>query len=253
MPALFAMIAFIFIPFFAKSLTVLLVGEILQGVSWGVFQTMTISYAAEVCPLAIRHWLTSFVNLCWFIGGFISAGVLRGLLDHTDIWGYRIPFALQWIWPVPILVGTFLAPESPWYYVKKGQKDRARRSLMRLARKDGQTQRDIDRQLALLVYTNEMEKTHSAGVSYLDCFKGTELRRTEIVCMVWVAQTMCGSSLGGLQSCKSRSLAHYPADASQTFIKTPGSRIPMRTTSVSVKLLLGWSARWRLGLFVSRL
>jgi len=37
MPALAAMIGFIFIPFFARSLTVLLIGEIFQGMSWGVF------------------------------------------------------------------------------------------------------------------------------------------------------------------------------------------------------------------------
>lgn len=147
-PSLFAMIAFIFIPFFATSLPVLLVGEILQGLSWGVFQTMTIAYAADVCPVPIRHWLTSFVNLCWFIGGFIATGVLRGLIYRTDIWGYRIPFALQWMWPIPILIGTFLAPESPWFLVKKGRKADAERSLKRLARKEGATQREIDRQLA---------------------------------------------------------------------------------------------------------
>ena len=58
-PALFVLIGFIFIPFFAKNLTTLLVGEILQGISWGVFQTMTIAYAAEVAPVAVRHWMTS--------------------------------------------------------------------------------------------------------------------------------------------------------------------------------------------------
>lgn len=72
----------------------------------------------------------------------------RGFVNSTSIWGYRIPFALQWIWPVPILIGTFLAPESPWFYVKRGEKEKARRSLMRAARKEGQSQRAIDRQLA---------------------------------------------------------------------------------------------------------
>lgn len=99
-PALAAMVAFIFIPFFAESLTVLLVGEILQGVSlvvatiqeltpgsWSVFQTMTIAYASEIAPTAIRHWLTSFVNLEWFIGGFLSGGVLRGFVNSTTVWG----------------------------------------------------------------------------------------------------------------------------------------------------------------------
>ena len=30
-----------------------------------------------------------------------------------------------------------------------------------------------------------------------DCFKGSDLRRTEIACFAWSAQVLCGSPLGG--------------------------------------------------------
>jgi SP family general alpha glucoside:H+ symporter-like MFS transporter len=36
----------IFIPFFSTSLEMFLVGGIIQGLPWGVFQTLAISYAA---------------------------------------------------------------------------------------------------------------------------------------------------------------------------------------------------------------
>lgn len=78
--ALFSMICFIFIPFFAQSLPILLVGEVLQGIPWGVFQTMTTAYASEVAPVALRAYLTTYVNLCWVMGQFIAAGVLRSFL-----------------------------------------------------------------------------------------------------------------------------------------------------------------------------
>jgi SP family general alpha glucoside:H+ symporter-like MFS transporter len=78
--ALFSMICFIFIPFFAQNLTTLLVGEVLQGIPWGVFQTMTTAYASEVAPVALRAYLTTYVNLCWVMGQFIAAGVLRSFL-----------------------------------------------------------------------------------------------------------------------------------------------------------------------------
>ena len=51
--------------------------------------------------------------MCWVIGGLFSTGVLTGLMKNTSQWGYRIPFALQWIWPAPIILATLLAPESP--------------------------------------------------------------------------------------------------------------------------------------------
>jgi SP family general alpha glucoside:H+ symporter-like MFS transporter len=89
--ALFSMICFIFIPFFAQNLQTLLVGEILQGVPWGVFQTMTTAYASEVAPVALRAYLTTYVNLCWVFGQFIAAGVLRSFLNRGGMCCLGLP------------------------------------------------------------------------------------------------------------------------------------------------------------------
>ncbi|KAJ8127554.1 hypothetical protein O1611_g6082 [Lasiodiplodia mahajangana] len=198
--ALFAVTGFIFFPFFAGNLTVFLVGEFFQGMAWGVFQTMTTAYAAEVCPIPLRHYLTSYVNLCWIIGQFISSGVLVGLEPRTDVWGYKIPFAIQWVWPIPIAIGTYFAPDSPWWCLRHDQKDKAKGILKRLARTSGFSEREADATMALMIYTNEMEKQVSTGTSYKDCFKGVNLRRTEIICMTWLAQTLSGTALGGLSA-----------------------------------------------------
>ncbi|GAW15847.1 hypothetical protein ANO14919_052690 [Xylariales sp. No.14919] len=161
---------------------------------------MTTAYAAEVCPVPLRHYLTAYVNLCWIIGQFISSGVLVGLESRTDVWGYKIPFAIQWVWPIPIAIGTYLAPESPWWCVQYDKKERAEKSLKRLARSSGFSQREADATLALMVYTDEMEKQILAGTTYRDCFRGVNLRRTEIVCMAYLAQALCGTALGGLST-----------------------------------------------------
>ena len=80
----------------------------------GVFQTLTTTYAAEVCPVTLRPYLTTYVNLCWVIGQLIASGVLKGFVGRSDQWAYRVPFAIQWIWPVPIFIACVFAPESPW-------------------------------------------------------------------------------------------------------------------------------------------
>jgi SP family general alpha glucoside:H+ symporter-like MFS transporter len=49
----------------------------------------------------------------------------------------------------------------------------------------------------MMSHTNELEKQISAGTSYWDCFKGVDLRRTEIACMTWMVQTLCGSTFMG--------------------------------------------------------
>ncbi|BGP57367.1 hypothetical protein JCM8202_005793 [Rhodotorula sphaerocarpa] len=193
--ALTCLIGFIALSVFAKNIEMLLVGQIFCGCCFGVFETLTVTYAAELAPVALRPYLTAYVNLCWVIGQVISSGVLRGVLNLQSEWAYRLPFALQWIWPVPLIVGITFAPESPWWQVRKGHPEEARRTLGRLF--SGATDEELDNTLAMIQHTNEFEKSVAAGTSYLDCFKGTDLRRTEIACGVWMIQNLCGSAFMG--------------------------------------------------------
>jgi len=193
--SLVAMTGFVFITFFAPNLPVLLVGELLCGIPWGVFATMAPAYASEVCPLALRGYLTVYVNICWAFGQLISAGVQSGFSDNNTGWAYRIPFAIQWVWPIPLFAILYFAPESPWHLVRAGKLEEAEKSVTRLS---SSTQKHNTKQtVALMVHTNDLEKDLDAGTSYWDCFKGIDRRRTEIVCMVFAAQPLCGSVMGG--------------------------------------------------------
>ncbi|KAK4065097.1 uncharacterized protein Triagg1_8733 [Trichoderma aggressivum f. europaeum] len=191
--ALFFMNAFVFIVFFANSAAVLLVGQILCGLSWGVFAVASPSYASEVCPTNLRGYLTTYVNLCWAIGQFIAAGVLEGLINRHDQWAYRIPFAIQWIWPVPLMIVCFFAPESPWFLVRKDRVDDAKKSLRRLGGE--KTEDQINGQLAMMIHTVNIEEAQAKeSKSYVECFRGTDLRRTEICCVAFFGQILSGSS-----------------------------------------------------------
>jgi SP family general alpha glucoside:H+ symporter-like MFS transporter len=79
--SLVGIIAFVFTQFFSASIEAYLLGEVLLGVPWGIFQTITTTYAAEVCPVMLRGYLTVFVALRWTISYLIGGGVLRGLLN----------------------------------------------------------------------------------------------------------------------------------------------------------------------------
>lgn len=189
--ALFFMNWFIFIPFFASSPEVLLVGQILCGLTWGVFATTGPAYASEVCPLALRGYLTCYVNLCWATGQFIASGVLYGLLDLRGAWSYRVTYALQWIWPIPIFVIILFGPESPWYLIRNDRIDEAFKALAKLDNKGEESHRQT---AAQIMHTLKIEEQMESGSSYLDCFRGTDLRRTEIVCMTFAGQVLSGST-----------------------------------------------------------
>ncbi|KAL2065830.1 hypothetical protein VTL71DRAFT_3500 [Oculimacula yallundae] len=151
-----ALSGFIFIPFFAHSIDVLEVGTILMGMSWGVFQTLTTSYASEVCPVALRGYLTTYVNMIWGLGQLIASGISRSLLTRNDQWAYRIPYALQWMWPVPLIIGIACAPASPWWLVRQDRNDDARKALRRLTSTESET--DIDTTSSMMRYTNGIER-----------------------------------------------------------------------------------------------
>jgi MFS transporter, SP family, general alpha glucoside:H+ symporter len=191
--ALVLVTGFIFLLFFAQNLTMLLVGEILCGISWGAFQTLTTTYASEVAPVALRAYLTTYVNLCWVFGQFLSSGVLKGVANATGSIGYKLPYGLQWMWPIPLITIIALAPESPWWHVRCGRPQAAKQELLRLT-SAGNPNFDADETVNMMVYTTELERAHTEGASYLDCFRGVDLRRTEIVCVVWAIQVFCGAS-----------------------------------------------------------
>lgn len=180
--------------FTAQNVQTLLAAEILCGIPWGVFQTLTVTYASEVCPVPMRGYLTTYVNFCWGLGQEIGIGVIMSMLKRNDEWAYRIPYALQWMWPVPLAIGIFFAPESPWWLVRRGRSEEAKKSLLRLTSKSHDSDFDADETIAMMVHTTALEEKTTSGASYLDCFKGHDLRRTEIVCMVWAIQNLSGNS-----------------------------------------------------------
>jgi MFS transporter, SP family, general alpha glucoside:H+ symporter len=72
--------------------------------------------------------------------------------------------------------------------------DEAKKSLLRLTSLDKETDFDADETVAMMVHTTALEEKITAGASYLDCFRGVDRRRTEIVCMVWAMQNLSGNS-----------------------------------------------------------
>ena len=93
--------------------------------------------------------------------------------------------------PVPIMVGCFFAPESPWWQVRRGKLDDARRTIKRLNHRA--TPDQVTASLALMMHTNAMEKAVSEGTQYWDCFRGVDLRRTEVAAITWLVQNISGS------------------------------------------------------------
>ncbi|KAL7915558.1 putative MFS alpha-glucoside transporter [Trichoderma velutinum] len=191
------MAVMIFIPVFAPSLPILAWGEAMCGVSWGVFQTLSTTYASEVVPTVLRPYVTAYVCMCWGAGILLSSGVVRAVAGLSGNIAWRLPFALQWVWPIPLFIGAYLAPESPWNAVRRGKFEEARNALKHLRTPSPESDLEIEATLAYIQHTTAIEKAETASASFIECFQGTNLRRTEINCVVWAAQILCGNAILG--------------------------------------------------------
>lgn len=104
-------------------------------------------------------------------------------------------YCVQWAWPVPLLIAAYFAPESPWWLVRKGRIDEAKKTLTRTACPGYWSTRNIDAYVAVMKYTEQMEKAETAGASFWDMWKGTNRRRTEIQMLVWACQVWSGTAM----------------------------------------------------------
>ena len=139
-----------------------------------------ISYAADVCPIHLRAYLTGWVNCCNTLGGLLAQAVLVGTegMGNKQI-AYRLPWATPWIWPIPLFIAMYLAPESPWWLIRHQEIEKATQAVRRLAPAWDQTQ--ADETVAMMVRTNQEEEQFNnttKPATWKEMFTGVDRRRT---------------------------------------------------------------------------
>lgn len=103
--------------------------------------------------------------------------------------------AVQWVWPAVILAALPFAPESPYWLIRQGRREDARKSLQRLS--SAKNRPNIEQVLVGIEQTDLLEQELESTTTYLDCFKGSNLPRTEISVMVYLIQVIGGNPLIG--------------------------------------------------------
>ncbi|KAL6405918.1 putative maltose permease (MalP) [Ilyonectria robusta] len=133
-----------------------------------------------------------------------------GLLAHGYVTyhiGYRKMMLLSLVWMcfgvfpaffanniVVLIVSQAMCASLGWL-IRREKRVEARHALQQLTK---QSHLDIDDTIAVMEHTNRVErKLNYGGASYADLFRGANLRRTEISCMVWSVQALCGWTLTG--------------------------------------------------------
>ncbi|KAF9894173.1 hypothetical protein FE257_009146 [Aspergillus nanangensis] len=182
--------AFIFVFYFGKNQGVLFASQILEGIPWGIFVANAPAYCSEIVPMRLRAPATQMLQMFWAIGSIIVGGITYHYQSKNDASSYRMPIALQWMFPTPLAILLFFAPESPWWLTRQGRLAEAEKSVARLGRASA-TDNPADA-VAMMRRTIELEKTEKKP-SLIELWKGTDCYRTLIVCGVYASQNLTGN------------------------------------------------------------
>jgi MFS family permease len=238
--------------------------KIVIGFATGVMQSVVPTYVAEVAPRECRainlglchltgrhlihHILSSYLaDELWLavFGALISTLVTYG--TNTK-WGANIDD--QRAFRVPLYIGLavptlcaffelFILVESPWWLLMKGKREQARKSLEYLY--SWQKNVDIDAKFAELEYTLRKEaeaKELQKQSSYLECFKGVDLRRSFVAAFPQASSNLAGNNLNGqYATCRSHLLNPRPSaelTAWLDFFQIAGSENPLVNSVVTI-------------------
>lgn len=164
-----------------------LVSKFILGVGVGFYLTLGPVTCSEFAPTVLRGISTSGINLGIGIGGLLSNAVTRGFGTRLDTWSFRAPFTVQFLFSALLLIGLFFSPESPWYLVRVGRIDQARKTLTSLYG----SETEAEKRLVDITNTVHIE-SQSEQPSYLSAFKGTDRIRTLISVGAFFAQQAVG-------------------------------------------------------------
>jgi SP family general alpha glucoside:H+ symporter-like MFS transporter len=81
--------AFIFVFYFAKSLPIMFVAQLLEGIPWGIFIANAPAYCSEITPIQLRAPATQMLQMFWAIGAIIVGGVTYHYNAKTEDSAYR--------------------------------------------------------------------------------------------------------------------------------------------------------------------
>lgn len=152
-------------------------------------------FCAENTPAVIRGGLVMSWQMWTAFGIFLGFSANLAVMNTGAI-SWRLQFGSAFIPAVPLALGVFFCPESPRWHIRRGEMNKAYRSLVRLRNTPLQAARDL-----FYIHSQvKIEQTITGESNYVtrffELFTIPRVRRATLASFtVMIAQQMCGSEL----------------------------------------------------------
>jgi sugar porter (SP) family MFS transporter len=185
----------------STALPLMVAGRFIAGLGVGFISAIIILYVSEIAPRKVRGAMVSGYQFCICVGVLLANCVVYATKDRDDTGSYRIPIGIQFLWSTILASGLFFLPESPRFFVRKGQISNAAKALSRI-RSQPVESAYVQNELAEIIANYEYEKLVTPQTTYAkswtSCFTGSildgssNLRRTLLGILMQMMQQLTG-------------------------------------------------------------
>ncbi|KAI8305990.1 High-affinity glucose transporter RGT2 [Colletotrichum sp. SAR11_59] len=157
---------------------VFIVGRVLLGVALGLISVTVPAYLMECSTPTNRGQLMARYSQFLTTGNVLACAISLGTSKYADSRSWRITIAFRLVLALTVFVGVMFCPESPLLLARKNKVTEARRALAILRNADTNSP-EVDEAM-LDIETHIADQNVNGSARFVECFQGTDLRRTLI-------------------------------------------------------------------------
>lgn len=169
----------------ANGYALFFVGRFILGFGAGIGAVLAAPLISEIAYPTHRPVATACYNTCWYLGLIIASWVTYGTRNLSGNTCWRIPSYLQAAVPAIQILTIWMIPESPRFYLSKGNEEKARAVLMKHHAGGDQVAGKllVDFEIAEIARGLEMDKIYSQ-TRYRDFLKTPANRKRLFYCIM---------------------------------------------------------------------
>ncbi|KAK9311170.1 general substrate transporter [Lipomyces starkeyi] len=174
-----------------------LCGRLVNALGFGIVYILSPVWIGETVRPELRGFYLCLMNTSIVVGQLLLAVVSRAISTIQGDWSYRSLILTQFIFCVLLLILYPWFPESPYYLLKRGRKENARKALNRIYGSSDQALIDaeMDRIANDVAFSESLRAAATKnGSAIIQCFRSSNLRRTLIACLPVAEQQCIGST-----------------------------------------------------------
>jgi MFS family permease len=171
----------------------ILAGKMVNGFAIGGILSSATAWASEISPMCLRGPIQSGIVLFTVLMQAMALVVIRQHIAIITPNGFRDVFAIQWLFCGLTFVLFILVPESPTWLILEGRHEQAKKAINRLYGSKNNPEAWYE-SIASKIRQEAAQENVSGIGGFLDLYRGSNLKRTMTVHLLFFGIGLAGSS-----------------------------------------------------------